>query len=115
METHVGHGSQPFCPPLKLDLAAQRAWLGPQELDLTAREFAVLGHLVRHPGALVTTSELLSAIWGSDDVIGDTALRTVIKRLRRKLGDDPRQPRYIITVWGRGYRFQQPATPPPKQ
>lgn len=91
---------------LTLDLAAQRVWLGADELRLTGREFAVLRHLVHQPGCLITTSELLNAIWGTDQVIGDTALRTVIKRLRRKLGDDPKQPRYIITVWGRGYRFQ---------
>lgn len=104
IETQQGRPSVSL--DLTLDTSAQRVWLGHDELSLTAREFAVLRYLVHQPGCLITTSELLSAIWGTDQVIGDTALRTVIKRLRRKLGDDPKQPRYIITVWGRGYRFQ---------
>jgi DNA-binding response OmpR family regulator len=89
-----------------LDKAAHRVWLGAEEIMLTPREFAVLSHLVQYAGQLVTDTELLSTIWGSDAVIGDAALRTVIKRLRRKLGDNPKQPRYITTVWGRGYRFE---------
>jgi DNA-binding response OmpR family regulator len=106
MKTETEHSLQVASLDLTLDLPAQRVWLGDDELNLTAREFEVLRYLVDQPGCLVTTSQLLSAVWGTDQVIGDTALRTVIKRLRRKLGDDPKQPRYIITVWGRGYRFQ---------
>ncbi len=91
---------------LVVDSAAHRVWLGVEEIRLTPREFAVLSYLMRYAGRLVTDTEMLSSIWGSDAVIGDAALRTVIKRLRRKLGDDPRQPRYISTVWGHGYRFE---------
>ena len=92
---------------LMLDVAAERVWLGKHELHLTPREFAVLAYLVRRTGHLVTDTELLGAVWGTDAVIGNEALRTVIKRLRRKIGDDPKQPRYIATVWGRGYRIEQ--------
>jgi len=91
---------------LVLDPAAQRAWLRGSELRLTPREFAVLHYLMFHAGRLVTGEELLTAVWGSDEEIGDSTLRTVVKRLRRKLGENPRKPRHIITVWGRGYRFE---------
>ena len=97
----------PTITDLVLDGAAHRVWLGVEEIRLTPREFAVLSYLVQYAGRLVTDTEMLSSIWGSDAVIGDAALRTVIKRLRRKLGDDPRHPRYISTVWGHGYRFEQ--------
>ncbi len=93
---------------LVLDKAAHRIWLGSEEIKLTPREFAVLAYLVQYAGRLVTDTELLSVIWGSDAVIGDAALRTVIKRVRRKLGDDPRRPQFITTVWGHGYRFELP-------
>lgn len=101
------HHSKVAMKQLVLDNAAHRVWLGAEEILLTPREFAVLAYLIRYSGRLVTDTELLSVIWGSDDVIGDAALRTVIKRLRRKLGDDPKHPRYITTVWGHGYRFER--------
>jgi DNA-binding response OmpR family regulator len=99
--------ADPAISDLVLDSAARRVWLGVEEIRLTPREFAVLSYLVQYAGRIVTDTEMLSSIWGSDAVIGDAALRSVIKRLRRKLGDDPRHPRYIITVWGRGYRFEE--------
>lgn len=92
---------------LVIDVTAQRVWLRGEESRLTPREFGVLVYLIRHAGRLVPDAELLDAVWGSHAVIGDAALRTVIKRLRRKLGEDSRYPRYISTVWGRGYRFNR--------
>jgi two-component system, OmpR family, KDP operon response regulator KdpE len=99
--------SDPAIKELVLDSTAHRVWLGIHEIMLTPREFAVLAYLVRYAGRLVTDTELLSVVWGSDEVIGNAALRSVIKRLRRKLGDDPKSPRYITTVWGHGYRFEK--------
>ena len=62
--------------------------------------------LARHPGGLVPRDELVEAIWGSDCFVEiDTALNTAIRKLRRALGDDPKQPAYIETVPGKGYRF----------
>lgn len=75
------------------------------EISFTRREFAVLTYFAQHIGRLVSDLELIRAVWGQDEKMSDAALRSVIKRLRRKLGDDPRQPRYIATVWGQGYRF----------
>jgi mannan endo-1,4-beta-mannosidase len=90
---------------LVLDIQTRRVWLKGDEILLTRREFAVLAYFARHRGRLLPVAEILGAVWGSTDVIGDEALRTVIKRLRRKLGDNPRKPSYITNVWGRGYRF----------
>jgi DNA-binding response OmpR family regulator len=90
---------------LVLDIQTRRVWLKGDEILLTRREFAVLAYFARHRGRLLPAAEILGAVWGSTDVIGDEALRTVIKRLRRKLGDNPRKPCYITNVWGQGYRF----------
>lgn len=90
---------------LVLDLENRRAWLNSSEINFTRREFAVLTYFAQHIGRLVSDPELITAVWGSESQMGDAALRSVIKRLRRKLGDNPRQPRYITTVWGQGYRF----------
>jgi two-component system KDP operon response regulator KdpE len=90
---------------LIFDPASRRVWLKDEELTLTPREFDVLLYLVSRAGCLVTSAELLNAVWGSSDVIGNAALRTVIKRLRCKLGDHPQKPRYISNVHGQGYRF----------
>ena len=57
------------------------------------------------PGA-----EILTAVWGNDTMATDEALRTTIKRLRRKLGDDSKWQRYIVNAWGRGYQLALQAT-----
>lgn len=90
---------------LVLDLENRCAWLNSNEINFTRLEFAVLAYFAQHIGRLVSDLELIQAVWGQDGKTGDAALRSVIKRLRRKLGDDPRQPRYITTIWGQGYRF----------
>ncbi len=94
-----------FADTLEIDMEAQIVRRGEEEIKLTPREYAVLAYFMRHTGRLISDNDLLDNVWGSDAILGDAAVRTVISRLRRKLGDDARQPRYIFTVWGRGYRF----------
>lgn len=86
-----------------LDIDTQRAWKGDNELHLTKREFDVLLYLMQRSGKIVRNIELLDAIWGTDQVIGDDALRTVIKRIRKKLGGSQTKNAYVTTIWGRGY------------
>ena len=66
--------------------------------------FAVLCTLARSPGTLVTKNALLDAVWGHRFVAA-SVLKSAISDVRAALGDDPKQPRYIETVWRRGYRF----------
>ncbi|MCC7352728.1 MAG: winged helix-turn-helix transcriptional regulator [Anaerolineae bacterium] len=96
---------------LKVDPVAYRVHIDDRELNLTPREFDVLLYLSSHAGSLVSRDELLSAVWGTADVVGDDALRTVIKRLRCKLGDDSKSPCYIVNIWSRGYRLEQQSSP----
>jgi two-component system response regulator MtrA len=90
---------------LEIDSAAFRAADGGRVLDLSATEFRLLVELARHPDRVLSREKLLERVWGYD-YLGDSRLVDMaINRLRTKLGDDPKVPRYIATVRGAGYRF----------
>ena len=91
----------------RLDLLDQCLWHEGVRIPLTPKLFAVLCHLVDHPGRLVTQDELLGAIW-PDTYVQPEILRKYILELRKVLGDDPKSPRYIETLPKRGYRFLAP-------
>ena len=90
---------------LVFDRSARRAWLAGEELALTPKAAAVLGYLLTHPDELITRERLLDTVWGWDYPTGTRTVDTRIAELRRALGDDPAEPRYIETVPGQGYRF----------
>jgi two-component system response regulator MtrA len=93
---------------LVIDPAAFRAELDGEKLDLTAMEFRLLLELVRHTGEVLTRERLLDRVWGYD-YLGDSRLVDMaIRRLRTKLRDESRQPGYVTTVRGVGYRFDGP-------
>jgi DNA-binding response OmpR family regulator len=93
------------CGDLKFDRKARRAYLHGEELTLTPKSLALLEYLMTHPDELVTRDRLLDAVWGWDFPVGTRAVDTRIAELRRALGDDASQPRYIDTIPGQGYRF----------
>ena len=78
-----------------------------QEVKLMPKTLAVLWELVRQAGKVVTKAALLTAVW-SQTVVGEDALGFQIQTLRRALGDNTKQPRYIATVHRLGYRFIAP-------
>jgi DNA-binding response OmpR family regulator len=77
--------------------------------DLTATEFQLLTAMARQPGRVFTRSQLLDAIHGEAFDAYERAIDAHIKNIRRKIEPDPRQPRYIETVFGVGYRLREPA------
>lgn len=79
-------------------------WKGEQRLDLSGRYFDALGLLVRANGDLVTKQAFFDEVWG-DVIVSDAALTQCIKDIRRQLGDDASNPRYVVTVPRYGYRF----------
>ncbi len=92
---------------LEIDASGFRASLDGEELSLTAMEFRLLVQLASNAGRAVSREELLNRVWGYD-YMGDSRLVDMgIKRLRDKLGDDPRDPRFITTVRRHGYRFER--------
>lgn len=74
-------------------------------LDLTAKEFEILKLLMENPKKVYTKEQIYSGVW-NDAYLGDeNAVNVHISRLRNKIEDDPRRPRYVVTVWGIGYKF----------
>jgi len=85
-----------------------QVFLSDNELELTKKEFDILVHLAKHKGETVSREQLLQKVWGYD-YIGDT--RTVdmqVSRLREKIEQNSKQPQYIKTVWGFGYKLEDP-------
>jgi DNA-binding response OmpR family regulator len=74
-------------------------------VDLTPTEFQLLVTLARQPGRIFTRSQLLDAIHGLAFESYERAIDAHVKNLRRKLEPDPTRPRYVLTVYGVGYRF----------
>jgi DNA-binding response OmpR family regulator len=75
-----------------------------QPVALTAREFDLLQLFAEHPRQVFTREQLFERFWGE---YGDRhALTVYIGRLREKIEENPAQPRYLVTVWGVGYRFE---------
>lgn len=90
---------------LVLDRASRRVLLKDKELPLTAKAVNLLEYLMTHPDELVSRDRLLDVVWGWDYPVGTRAVDTRIAELRKLLGDNPDQPRYIETLPGQGYRF----------
>jgi two-component system alkaline phosphatase synthesis response regulator PhoP len=72
---------------------------------LSGREFKLLTYLVEHRGAALSREELLNKVWGYNAMPSTRTVDVHVAWLRQKIEDNPRHPRYIVTVHGLGYRF----------
>ena len=88
-----------------LDLPRMEARISGRRIELTPTEFQLLAALARRPGRVFTRSQLLDAIHGVAFESYERAIDAHVKNLRRKIEPDPRSPRYLLTVFGVGYRF----------
>jgi len=89
---------------LRLDTARHRCFVAEEEVDLTAKEFELLAHLMSRPGRALTRDQLLDAVWGAEVSVTTRTIDTHLKRLREKLGSAGD---LIETVRGIGYRFAE--------
>ncbi len=80
-----------------------------EAVQLTAKEFDLLLHFARYPGRVFTRAQLLDQVWGYGHEGYEHTVNSHINRLRSKVEQDPARPRYILTVWGIGYRFSEPS------
>ena len=92
---------------LTVDFEARRVTRDGAEVSLSPLEFRLLDKLVGAAGRVVLSDELLANVWGPGYENADEALRTAVARLRRKIEPDPDRPRFLITVRGVGYSFQE--------
>jgi DNA-binding response OmpR family regulator len=98
---------QPSTHGVRIDVESHRAWMGDDELQLTAKEFDLLRVLVRDAGRVVTREQLMREVWDTTWWSSTKTLDMHISWLRKKLGDDAANPRYISTVRGVGFRFEK--------
>ncbi len=90
---------------LLLDLRKRTVWLKGQLVDLTTMEFEILSLFMKHAGAVLSRDEIMDQIRGIDWDAYNRSIDVGVSRLRQKLQDDPKHPRYIKTIWGAGYQF----------
>lgn len=95
--------------PLAIDTASHKVFVDGAEIELTASEYKLLTTLARYPGRVYSRMELVEKVLGYDFEGYERAIDSHVKNLRAKLGDDPKEPRFIHTVFGVGYRFEPPA------
>ncbi|MCR5845766.1 MAG: response regulator transcription factor [bacterium] len=93
---------------LEIDLSGHKVFVAGKEVDLTASEFKLLTMLSHYPGRVYTRIELVEKVLGYDFEGYERTIDSHIKNLRAKLGDDPRNPTWLYTVHGIGYRFEDP-------
>lgn len=93
---------------LVIDVPRRKVMLRDAEVPLTVREFDLLLVFAQHPGRPFTRSQLLDLVWGYDYTGYEDTVKSHVNRLRSKLEEDPARSRYILTVWGMGYRFTEP-------
>lgn len=91
---------------LAIDPGAHSVTVNGRAQVLTAKEFALLWLLARHPRQVFTREKLLDLVWGLADYIDPSTVTVHMRRLREKIEVDPSNPRHVQTVWGVGYRFE---------
>jgi DNA-binding response OmpR family regulator len=97
---------------LTIDAARRRVLQGSHEVVLTPLEFEILITLARSPGVVFSRDQLMDRVWGYRDYAGGRVVDSHVARVRRKLKDEAAEPRYIRTVHGVGYAFQEDAGGP---
>jgi DNA-binding response OmpR family regulator len=94
-------------PDLVVDLSRRQVWVRGARVELTTTEFEILSFLAAHPGWVYSRQQIMQQLW-EGDFYGETRSADVhIQRIRRKIESDPRNPRYIQTVRGIGYKFAE--------
>ena len=91
---------------LMLDPTRRRVAVDGVEVGLTPLEFEILHTLARDPGVVLSRDQLMDRVWGYRDYAGGRVVDSHVARIRRKLGEDGAEPRFIRTVHGVGYAFQ---------
>jgi DNA-binding response OmpR family regulator len=103
-------GGEDAGPPVRIhgidiDPARRRVRIANRDVELTDQEFRLLHLLATHAGIVFSREALLGKIWRGDTYVTVRSVDTLVKRLRRRIEADPANPRFLLTVWGVGYKF----------
>ena len=90
---------------IEIDVPRRQVRIGGRDVDLTDQEFRLLHLLATHPGIVFSREALLGKIWRGDTFVTVRSVDTLVKRLRRRVEEDPANPAFVQTVWGVGYKF----------
>jgi len=90
---------------IEIDMARRRVRISGRDVELTDQEFRLLHLLATHAGIVFSREALLTRIWRGDTYVTVRSVDTLVKRLRRRIESDPSHPRFLLTVWGVGYKF----------
>ena len=94
-------------PGLMVDLSRRQVWVNGEKVDLTATEFEILSLLAAHPGWVYSRQQIMQQLWDGDFYGEARSADVHIQRIRKKIEPDPRNPRYLQTVRGMGYKFAE--------
>jgi DNA-binding response OmpR family regulator len=101
----VAHLSELSFATVKLDFNRQEAWMHDAEIKLSAKEFEVMRYFGEHEGLVVTREMLLDEVWGYENFPTTRTVDNYILTLRKKLEDNPAEPKHILTLHTQGYKF----------
>ena len=103
-QAHGIEDSSTTLGPFLLDNKSMRFYKDEEEIFLSAKELIIMKLFLEHPGQVFSKEALYEQAWG-DSIVDDNAIMVYINRLRNKIEDNPKVPRYIQTIWGKGYTF----------
>jgi len=120
IDTHAGSGEPAAPEPLTvggvtINPDTRSVTIDGCAVDLTAKEFDLLHYLARHAGRVYSRAQLLDEVWGYGHDGYEHTVNSHINRLRAKIEHNPAQPKYVLTVWGVGYKFTDQGEQPPAE
>ncbi|CAG9612461.1 Transcriptional regulatory protein WalR [Bacillus rhizoplanae] len=92
---------------MKMNVATHEVIVAEEEAKLTPREFSILELLARNPGMVFSADQIYERIWNEQSFQSDNTVMVHIRKIREKIEENPRKPRYIKTVWGVGYKIEK--------
>ena len=90
---------------LTIDTASHTVRVAGEDVSLTPKEFDILWFLAQNRGEVFTKEQIYRAVWSDNYLLDDSNIMAFIRKLRKKIEPDPDAPRYILTIWGIGYKF----------
>nr|WP_276579335.1 response regulator transcription factor [Bacillus thuringiensis] len=92
---------------MKINVATHQVTVANEKVKLTPREFAILEFLARNQGIVISAEKIYERVWKEESFQSDNTVMVHIRKIREKIEENPRKPRYIKTVWGVGYKIEK--------
>lgn len=92
---------------LCIDVPSRSVRVAGEAVQLTPKEFDILSFLARNRGIVFSKEEIYRAVWGDEYLLDDSNIMAFVRKLRKKIEPEPDSPRYLLTVWGVGYKMAE--------